>query len=252
LASAWGFFDRIYCISLANRSDRQRQARAEFERVGLSDLVEFVIVDKHPDNSEQGIFESHTACLRAGLAGGAQNILIFEDDIIFRRFSRKILGRAIEFMRTDTDWSMFFFGCFVYSSRRTRFRSILRVRYQCTAHAYVVSRGFAEKLAEQPWQGIAYDDVLRSMTDEKAFAVYPAFAFQSGSSTDNDNLRGIDRIRRLLGGSRRLQRWNEFSRHHLAGLVVGHALFILVVIVAIVLIRGGHWLNHVPILPFHH
>ncbi len=70
LAAAWGSFDQIYCISLSQRVDRRENAQREFARIGLGDRVQFIIVDSHPTDSEQGIFESHMACLRAGLAAG--------------------------------------------------------------------------------------------------------------------------------------------------------------------------------------
>jgi GR25 family glycosyltransferase involved in LPS biosynthesis len=237
LADAWGSFDRIYCISLAQRADRRQRAQQEFERVGLGARVEFVTVHSHPTNSEQGIFESHISCLRAGVAAGAQNIVIFEDDILFHRFSPQVLDRSIQFMKSNADWHMFFFGCFVWSSRKTPFRSILRVRYRCTAHAYVVNRSFAEKLVELPWTGVAYDDLLSSMKDGQTYACYPSFAFQSASATDNDRQFWVDRARRLVGGLRRLQRWNEFTSRHTVSLILAHVAIVLLSIVIILLYR---------------
>jgi GR25 family glycosyltransferase involved in LPS biosynthesis len=128
---AWGAFDRVYCISLKDRTDRREAAKREFARVGLLDRVEFVIVDRHPTDSEQGIFESHMSCVRAGLAAGAQRILIFEDDVVFRRFSPTVLARAVDFMKSNGDWGLFSLGCFVNSSKKTSFRSVLRMRYRC-------------------------------------------------------------------------------------------------------------------------
>ncbi len=238
LAQLWGQIDQIYCISLTQRADRRQNAQLEFDRIGLKGRVQFVLVEGHPTDSEQGIFESHMGRLRAGLAAGAQNILIFEDDVIFRRFSPATLAKAIRFMRSSSDWQLFFLGCFVRSSKKTSFDSVLRVRYRCAAHAYVVNRPFAEKLAEIPWRGVAYDDLLSNMNGEHFYACYPAFAFQSGSSTDNSKLRGIDRARRLAGGLYRLQRWDEFSSRHRRGLIWFH-------VAAGVLIAGMvllHWL----------
>ncbi|MGD0461151.1 MAG: glycosyltransferase [Tepidisphaeraceae bacterium] len=226
-ADAWSGFDRIYCISLAQRADRREKARKEFARIGLTDRVQFVIVDSHPTDSEQGIFESHMSCLRAALAAAAQNIVVFEDDILIRRFSPKVLAGAIRFMKSTAEWHMFFFGCFVRSSKKTPFESVLKILYRCTAHAYVVNRAFAQKLVEIPWQGVAYDDLLCSLQDERFYTCYPAFAFQSGSSTDNHKLQGIDRARRLAGGLYRLQRWNEFSHRHLLTLIVVHVVVVL-------------------------
>jgi GR25 family glycosyltransferase involved in LPS biosynthesis len=240
-ANDWRAFDRIYCISLNNRPDRYETAQAQFHSVGLSGLVEVTLVDKHPTNSELGIFESHMACLRAGLAAGAERILIFEDDILFSRFSPERLRRAVQFMDSNNDWQLFFFGCFVNSSRKTPFRSVVKVCYRCCAHGYVVSRQFARKLVETPWQNIPYDDLLRSLSRDGVYAVYPAFAFQSASATDNDNLRGVDRARRLFGGLQRLQQWNGFFARRLIPIIVGHVVVLLIVALLLLHYHGSLW-----------
>jgi hypothetical protein len=220
----WRAFDKIYCISLSNRADRYNRARAEFARVGLVDLVEFVIVEKHPEDSERGIYESHLMCLRAGLAAGAQKIAVFEDDIVFTRFSAKRLQRAIRFMEASNDWAAFFFGCFVNSSRKTVFPSVIKINYRCVAHAYVVNRDFALQLVKTRWTGVSYDDFLRSIAADRFYSVYPAFAFQSDSPTDNDKLAHVDRARRIFGGLHRLQRFNEFTNRWLVYIVLGHVV----------------------------
>jgi GR25 family glycosyltransferase involved in LPS biosynthesis len=241
LSDPWQSFERIYCISLAQRPDRCRSARAQFQRIGLADRVEFVIVDKHPTDSERGIFESHLACLRAGLAAGAKKIVIFEDDILIWRFSPQRLRHAAHFMDCNTDWRLFFFGCFVNSSRKTTFPSVVKVSYRCTAHGYVVNREFAEKLVDIPWQGIPYDDLLRATADGGVYAIYPAFAFQNASSTDNDNLRRVDRVRRILGGFRLLQQFNEFSSRRIVPIIAAHVVLVLLLLLILLLRYGIPW-----------
>ena len=224
LAWIWRAFDKIYCISLANRPDRYEHAREQFARVGLLDLVEFIIVDKHPTDSECGIYESHLACLRAGLAAGAQKIAVFEDDIVFTRFSPERLRRAVRFMESGTDWAAFFFGCFVNSARKTSFRSVIKIKYRCMAHGYAVTREFATRLVETEFQGVSYDDFLRSIAGDQFYALYPACAYQSDSPTDNDKLFHVDRARRMAGGLRRLQHFNELVNHWLIPIIIAHVL----------------------------
>lgn len=226
----WRFFDRIYCISLADRPDRAAEARRQFQRVGLIDHVEFVLVHKHPTHSEQGIFESHQLCLQRGLDAGARTILIFEDDILFDRFNPKTLNQFTRFLRENQAWQMTCLGCFVSASQPTGYPSVRKIRYKCTTHAMAVRRAFAERLAGLHWVGRAYDDVIRDLAEEQTFAVYPSFAFQSDSSTSNDKLRRLDRVRRLFGGLQRLQKWNEFMHSHKAAIILGHLVMIAALI----------------------
>ncbi len=109
LVESWSFFDRVYCISIDDRVDRREQAKAQFAAVGLLDRVEFVIVSRHPENREQGIFESHLHCLKNGLAEDAQNILVFEDDVFFENFQVENLHRAC-CLRTGKQLELFFSG----------------------------------------------------------------------------------------------------------------------------------------------
>jgi GR25 family glycosyltransferase involved in LPS biosynthesis len=231
----WTAFDRIYCITLHDRPDRRAHAQAEFQRVGLADIVEFTVAERHPTDSEQGIFESHMRCLRAGLAADARTIVVFEDDVIFPHFAPHILNDAVAFMQSGTPWDLFFFGCFVNASRKTPHRSVIKIRYKTTAHAYVINRDFALALVEHSWQGVAYDDLIRSLATDRVFASYPAIAFQSDASTDNQKMLVADKIRRLLGGMRRLQKLNEFTHRHFIALIVIHAAIILLVILLLVL-----------------
>lgn len=224
----WDFFDCFYCISLADRVDRRRQARVQFGLVGLLDRVEFVIVERHPHDCERGIYESHLECIRKGLANGAQNMVIFEDDVLFERFEWECLGHCIAFLKRHSEWGVFFWGCLVNGSVPTGYPNVVKISYRCLAHAYAFNRPLAEMILKKPWRDVPYDVMLRSVTED-SYAVYPSFAFQSASSSDNRRHRWLDRGRRWCGGLRWIQKVNEWTcRHH--GIFV--ALHILAAMIA--------------------
>ena len=125
--------------------------------------------------------------------------------------------------------------------------SVLRVKYRCSAHAYVLSHDTAEKIVARPWAGIAYDVVLKDVAGNQTFAAYPSFGFQSSSPTDNDKRRVIDRARRIIGGQRVLQRWNEFSTLHFWRLVWIHVAIVLAMVLFAVVAHRGHWFRHEPL-----
>lgn len=233
MSADWAWFDKIYCISVEERPDRRREALAEFSKVGLSDRVEFAIYKRHPTNCEQGCYESHLDCMASGIEAGAQHILIFEDDVLFDRFSLETLNRSIDFMRTRNDWNMVFFGCMVKGVRRTSNPSVVRITYRSLTHAYVISRRFAEQLVRHPWHQVPYDDFLRDLKDGGMFAVYPTFAFQSGSASDNTRYLPLDRIRRLIGGLHSLQKRNEFYHRHRWWIIGAHVAVIFLISLAL-------------------
>jgi GR25 family glycosyltransferase involved in LPS biosynthesis len=221
----WRYFDRIYCISVDQRDDRRAEARIQFEKIGLLDRVEFLIVKKHPHSFEQGIFESHMSCIRKGIEANARNIVIFEDDVQFERFSDANLGCCIDFLSEHPNWNAMFFGCLVNGSKKTENRCVIEITYRCLAHAYVLNRRFAEALVGRPWQGIAFDSMLSSFK-EGFYATYPCFAFQSNSPTDNKSVQ-LDRFRRMCGGLRRIQKCNEVYYRHRRSFIGLHIMVIL-------------------------
>lgn len=226
LASYWEYFDKIYCISLDERTDRQESAKTQFDKVGLSDKVEFLIVKKHHRNCEEGIYQSHMACIKKGLQAGARHIVIFEDDILFGGPVFNGLKNCIDFLSQQSYWNTFFFGCLVSGSKKTRHEGVLKVKYRSLSHAYVINRKFAQALAEKPWQGLTLEVILRSF-QEGLYANYPSFAFQSNSPTDNDKYLRLDKFRRLCGGLRRIQKRNELYHRHKAMVITLHVVLIL-------------------------
>lgn len=225
----WEYFDKFYCISIEERADRRADAKVQFKKVGLADKVEFVIVRKHPHNCEEGIYNSHMACIKRGLQAGADTIVIFEDDILFDRFSPAGLKNCINFLSGTDHWNALFFGCLVSDSKKTENKSVLRVKYRCLAHGYVLNRQFAKLLVTIPWQEIPYDYLLNSFA-KGYYSVYPSFAFQSSSRTDNDKKMGLDRFRRLFGGLRRIQKWNEFYHRYKILVITAHIILLLIIL----------------------
>lgn len=231
--TGWDFFDHIYCISLEERQDRRQAAEASFAKVGLTGKVEFVIVKRHPSNVEQGMYESHMACLRRGLQAGAERIVVFEDDVVFDRFDADRFRQCTQFLADHPDWKVLLLGALIRSSRKTANPFIQEVGYQSLAHAYALNRPYAETVAAQPWQGIVIDTLFRPLTAH-LYAVYPMFAFQNDFVSNNDKYPGLECIRRWCGGLERIQKVNEFYHRHKRAIIAGHAVILLTLLILLV------------------
>lgn len=233
-ASGWDFFERIYCISVEERTDRRRAVTRQFDKVGLAGRVEFVIVRRHPTDVEQGMYESHMTCLRKGLEAGAGRIVVFEDDVLFNRFDAGRFNQCTQFLSAHPDWQVLLLGGLIRSSEKTTDPCVQKVRYQSLAHAYAINRPYAQTLAYTPWQGIVIDTVFRPLTDH-LYAVYPMFAFQNNLPSDNDKYRYLELFRRCCGGLERIQRMIEFYQRHKFGIITAHVLMLLVFLWAVLL-----------------
>jgi hypothetical protein len=216
----WKFFDTTYCISVDDRLDRREQVKKQFAAVGLLERVEFVLVTRHPENREQGIFESHMLCLKRALAAGAQHILIFEDDVFFRDFDSRALAEACAHLERLATWDGLFLGGITSGSRQTEVKSLVRIKYRCLSHAYALNAPMARHIVREEWSGIPYDGLLRRMNGD-FFAIYPMFALQGLSESDNQTV-AIDRIRRLFGGLPFIQKMNEIYQNHKALVLAVH------------------------------
>jgi hypothetical protein len=84
-------------------------------------------------------------------------------------------------------------------------------------------------LVKISWREIPFDDFLCDLNDE-FYAIYPSFAFQSNSRTDNNRNLGLDRFRRLFGGLGRIQKWNEFYHRHKIPVITAHVLILLIIL----------------------
>lgn len=221
----WAFFDKIYCISIDDRSDRREQVKKQFADVDLLNRVEFLLVTRHPENREKGIFQSHIHCLEKGLKEGAENILIFEDDVFFQGFNAQTLGEVCILLNGSTNWKALFLGCITSGSRKTKHKSLVEIKYRCLAHAYALNRSFAGRIAQQKWSGIPFDDLLRRHNTD-FYALYPMCAFQGLSRSDNQTVI-MDRMRRFFGGLPFIQKTNEFYQNHKPFFVTLHLAVLL-------------------------
>lgn len=229
LERVWQRIDRIYCISLEDRTDRQASARDQFARVGLDGQVSFFLARRHPRDCEQGIFESHQACLKMGLDAGARHILVFEDDVVFGRIDAPRLAKNIETFIKTADCKILFLGCLTSGSRATDKPGIRSIQYRCLTHAYLIKPSLARLVANAPWQRVPYDILMRNVIDEP-FVLYPSIAFQSNSPSDNSRHRVIDALRRLFGGLRIIQTVNERYYRFRYAVIATHLLVIGAVI----------------------
>jgi len=227
--SCWDTLDKIYCISLEHRTDRRRLSGIEFGKVGLLDRVEYIKVRPHARNSEEGIFESHLHCIQKGLGSNARRMAIFEDDVVFDGFDPLRVKEGLQFMESLEHWDMLFLGCLVSRSRSTASGVVRRVRYRSLTHAYVLNRPMAEKLAKIQWSGKPIDAMFQDLV-RHSYAIYPSVAFQSNASSDNWRLKVLDRVRRLCGGLRFIQKMNERYHRHFKTIVLVHLLAALALV----------------------
>jgi glycosyl transferase, family 25 len=82
------FFDEIYCINLAHRTDRWEECKENFKKLGIDGRVKRFEAKDHKDNpivnprdrGKLGCTHSHIEIIRQANVNKLKNVLIFEDD----------------------------------------------------------------------------------------------------------------------------------------------------------------------------
>lgn len=181
----WNFFDgHIRCINLKSRKDRYKDSKNVFDEFHIP--VNYYKTVKHPNGGEEGCFNSHIDIIRKAYYDGAERVLIFEDDITpTSNMNIKNLKKAINFMKTNEDWDLFYLGALPNitnkSCKRTKYSGIYQLNGICT-HSYVVNRKAMRKLIDLKYEGTAIDYYY--IKHYKQYALYPTLFFQGLSKSD--------------------------------------------------------------------
>lgn len=147
LNSSFDAFERCVCINLLEREDRFESAKRQFQKVGLG-RVEFHRVQRSPNGGRLGCYQSHHEVIRQAYEDNLNNVLIFEDDVVFGEGWQEVVESCSDFVRSGHSYDSLFLGCELLFVDERTFPEIWRVKC-LNNHAYVVSRAGMEKFLER-------------------------------------------------------------------------------------------------------
>lgn len=179
----WNFFDQINCINLYTRNDRLIRSYKVFKKLGIP--VIYYRVHKHSTDGVKGCYESHLSVIKNAYYNGCRNLLIFEDDVVESPyFSNKLIEKAINFMKENENWEIFYLGHqpnIFWKSSEVISDEIIKTQSTLT-HAYVISRKYMEKIIDRSYDGIAIDQIY--LKNQQSYALYPMAFYQDESDSD--------------------------------------------------------------------
>jgi hypothetical protein len=108
-SSPFHFFDAIYCINLRQATGRWKAVEARFEALGIAARVRRFPAIETPSNHHIGCALSHRAILAEARQRGLQNVLVFEDDVVFSVDAAERLRPNIEELEHQ-DWKTLYLG----------------------------------------------------------------------------------------------------------------------------------------------
>lgn len=77
-----------YVINLKKRPERLAQVKQEFENIGYNDVEVFEGFDL---NSHEGCAKSHYEIIKIALEQNLENVIVFEDDIVFMPYAKSLM-----------------------------------------------------------------------------------------------------------------------------------------------------------------
>lgn len=185
-------FDSIFCINLYERDDRMEECLKVFEKLKIPGKIKRF--HRNVDG-KKGCYESHLSIIREAYDQGCQNVLIFEDDIIpSPSYDDKYIKKAIEFIKNNRDWDIFYLGHqpdVFFSGAEVIEDNIMKCSSTLT-HAYVLSRKFMKKMITRVYDDQAIDKVY--LKNENSYAIYPMQFYQNESESDittSSPIRGL-------------------------------------------------------------
>ena len=186
---------RIRCISLIERTDKQESVIKLMKKLGLE--FEFLAAFKDPERPARGCFRSHVKILADAYNDGVDRVLILEDDIELPKkgVDTEMVKKINRFLNQNNDWEVFNLGGCPYILTETMkpvkgYRGIYKGHFMATQSIILNRKGmkrykdlkFGQKYESIDSIGSIDIDVL--MRSKHSYAVFPMILWQSLISND--------------------------------------------------------------------
>jgi len=173
----FAFFEQIYCINLDCRPERWQAVCREFDAVGILHRVQRFSGIEH-EHPRRGCALSHMACIEKARRSGCRNVLIFEDDLRWRRWDEELFERAVGILKRDNRWELFYLGGRLKRQARVISPEVLESRLW-GGHAYAVShRAYARMVDVELPLDVWYSHTFCS------YCIRPLMAVQAKGFSD--------------------------------------------------------------------
>jgi GR25 family glycosyltransferase involved in LPS biosynthesis len=185
------FFEEIWCINLDHRIDRWEHAQKQFEKIGINNVQRFSAIKN--DDGRIGLIKSFLELFKYAKNKNLNNILIFEDDVLFLNDTINILEKSLnQLKQSKMSWGMFYLGANTHTKLPKINNNLCLLKNAYAAHAICYhARVFddiinkfskIEKILSQD----DINDVFFSTLQNKynCFVTYPLLATQIPSYSD--------------------------------------------------------------------
>jgi hypothetical protein len=211
-------FDRSYVINLRDRLDRRENVISDFRKRGIdipNPKVQFFTADRpnergdFPTLGARGSFTSHREILRLAVRDSLRNVLVFEDDVLFKSISAAAIDRILDAL-DRTPWDVVYFGYVMPDDKALSGPLTAWKDKTIGGHFYGVNGSFIHKMAvymtdceqrpsNHPMGGPTYRDgaynrIHAVFPGVRVYLAVPNLAEQRSSRTDLHPLKFYDKF----------------------------------------------------------
>lgn len=198
------FFDKIFYINLDSRPGRKATVEKLFNQYGIK-AERFSAIQLSPEQNENlrqdGCFFrgderpeharytksctlSHLSVIFRAKLMGYKNVLVFEDDVIFREDIIPELSLALEDLKKQERWDMFYIGCNPLKYKKVT-EHLGMSKGALAAHAYAVNNHFYDTILSIPFKHLPSTDMyyhnLGTLESNRIYMAMQNLAWQSPS-----------------------------------------------------------------------
>jgi len=144
-------FDKVFVINLDRREDRlmhvteqMKSQNISFERVSAIDGATLTDIPEELKGGAYGCTLSHRKCIEMAKNSGAENVLIFEDDVVLdENFTDIVLS---SYHKVPRDWKFLYFGGNHIRGLDHVMDNVFKLRYSYATHAYAIHSSMYDML----------------------------------------------------------------------------------------------------------
>jgi GR25 family glycosyltransferase involved in LPS biosynthesis len=180
LRNPFDFFDAIYCINLDSATERWQAVMARFEKLGIASRIRRFPAISTPSNPHIGCALSHREIIQEAQRQGLNNVLVFEDDVMFTADACSHLEQALREL-DGREWDLLYLGACCWEHTFPMVEGCSRLQHAgpattCHAIAYREST-YARLLAAVPSDA---GNMQAWLEDHHAIDQYYAFSILHG------------------------------------------------------------------------
>ncbi len=189
------FFDKVFLINLDSSEERLKNSSKELERLGISferipaidgciEKIEFYGTENDRWNNRSAALSLTTENILKSSKGKYSNILIFEDDIRFKKSANQLITNGLN--NLPNSWEIIVLNTINNFEKISDALYIKRIKKACCCQAYALNSSvFDDYIELLSKRDRPIDECLVMLQEKKeSYAIYPfPIAHDAGYST---------------------------------------------------------------------